>query len=107
MSGQISPRLGNNFPIAKRAFGAAQGFVAFLHCTFATAVCDHNARARLACRTVHPLCKFRCDSGRDFIRQRQQGYLSVSTPVHIDAVRAWPFHQRLLQDVIGMMAPLL
>ena len=41
------------------------------------------------------------------IRQRQQGYLSVSTPVHIDAVRAWPFHQRLLQDAIGMMAPLL
>ena len=41
------------------------------------------------------------------IRQRQQGYLSVSTPVHIDAMRAWPFHQRLLQDAIGMMAPLL
>ncbi len=73
MSGQISPRFGNNFPIAKRPLGAAEGFVAFLHCTFTTAVCDHNARARLACRTIHSLCKFRRDSGRDFIRQRQQG----------------------------------
>lgn len=41
------------------------------------------------------------------IRQRQQAYLSVSNPVHIDTVRAWPFHRRLLQDAVGMMAPLL
>lgn len=41
------------------------------------------------------------------IRQRQQAYLSVSNPVHIDTVRAWPFHRRLLQDAVGMIAPLL
>lgn len=41
------------------------------------------------------------------IRLRQQAYLSVSAPVCIGTVRGWPFHQRLLQDAIGMMAPVL
>jgi cardiolipin synthase len=41
------------------------------------------------------------------IRQRQLAYLAVSHPVDIDSVRAWPFHQRLVQNAVGMMAPLL
>ncbi len=41
------------------------------------------------------------------VRQRQLGYLSVSHPVALAEVRAWPFHQRLVQNAIGMMAPLL
>ncbi|MBS0431276.1 MAG: cardiolipin synthase [Proteobacteria bacterium] len=41
------------------------------------------------------------------IRQRQQAYLSVSHPVAIDAVRAWPLRKRLVQNAIGMMSPLL
>lgn len=41
------------------------------------------------------------------IRQRQQAYLSVSHPVAIGAVRVWPFRKRLVQNVIGMMSPLL
>ena len=41
------------------------------------------------------------------IRARQLGYLSVCRPVGIDAVQAWPYHQRLLQNGIGMLSPLL
>ena len=41
------------------------------------------------------------------IRTRQLGYMSVSQPVDLDTVRAWPYRQRLLQNAIGMMAPLL
>ena len=41
------------------------------------------------------------------IRERQLGYLSVSRPVSIETVQAWPYHQRLLQNAIGMMAPVL
>ena len=41
------------------------------------------------------------------VRARQQAYLSVSPAVRPEVVRAWPFHQRLLQDVVGMMAPVL
>lgn len=41
------------------------------------------------------------------IRQRQRGYLAVARPVSAEAVRAWPFHARLVQNAIGMMAPLL
>lgn len=41
------------------------------------------------------------------IRERQRGYLSVSREVTMQEVQAWPFHQRLMQDAIGMMAPLL
>lgn len=38
---------------------------------------------------------------------RQQGYLSVSRAVALDEVRGWPFPKRLMQNVVGMMAPLL
>ncbi|MVT64955.1 cardiolipin synthase [Bradyrhizobium pachyrhizi] len=38
---------------------------------------------------------------------RQHGYLSVSRPVSIDTVKAWPFHARLVQNAVGMMAPVL
>ncbi len=41
------------------------------------------------------------------IRQRQLGYVSVSRPVAAETVQAWPYHQRLLQNTVGMMAPLL
>ena len=41
------------------------------------------------------------------IRERQRGYLSVSHPVTVDAVQAWPFHKRLVQNAIGMMSPIL
>jgi cardiolipin synthase len=41
------------------------------------------------------------------IRQRQLTYLAASHPVAIAGVRAWPFRTRLLQDTVGMMAPLL
>jgi len=41
------------------------------------------------------------------IRSRQQAYLSVSHPVALDTVRAWPFHTRLVQNAVGMMAPVL
>ena len=38
---------------------------------------------------------------------RQLGYLSVSRPVSMDEVRAWPFHERLVQNTVGMMSPVL
>jgi len=41
------------------------------------------------------------------IRQRQLTYLAASHPVDIDTVRAWPFHRRLVQNAVGMMAPVL
>jgi cardiolipin synthase len=41
------------------------------------------------------------------IRQRQLGYLSQSTAVEAETVRARPFHTRLIGDVIGMASPLL
>jgi cardiolipin synthase len=41
------------------------------------------------------------------IRRRQQGYLSVSRPVAMDEVRAWPFRERLVQNAVGMMSPVL
>lgn len=41
------------------------------------------------------------------IRRRQLGYLTVSQRVAIEAVRAWPFRKRLVQNAVGMMAPLL
>lgn len=41
------------------------------------------------------------------IRARQQGYLSVSRPVALDAVEAWPFHKRLVQNAVNMMGPVL
>ena len=41
------------------------------------------------------------------IRQRQLTYLAASRPVSIEAVRAWPFHERLIQNTVAMLAPLL
>lgn len=41
------------------------------------------------------------------VRARQQKYLSVSRPVTLDTVAAWPFHTRLVQNAVNMMAPLL
>ncbi|ARU04448.1 cardiolipin synthase [Comamonas serinivorans] len=41
------------------------------------------------------------------VRERLLGYLAVSRPVSLDAVRAWPFHVRLVQNVVGMMSPVL
>ena len=41
------------------------------------------------------------------IRRRQLGYLSVSQRVSLDTVESWPFHTRLLQNTVGMMAPVL
>ncbi len=41
------------------------------------------------------------------IRQRQMGYLSVSPAVSVETVKAWPLHVRLLQNAVGMMAPVL
>ena len=41
------------------------------------------------------------------IRQRQLGYLSQSTAVEAETVKAWPFRTRLIGDAIGMASPLL
>jgi len=41
------------------------------------------------------------------VRARQLGYMSVSHAVDIETVKAWPYHQRLLQNAIGMMSPVL
>jgi cardiolipin synthase len=41
------------------------------------------------------------------IRRRQQGYLAVSRPVTMRAVRARPLGTRLVQNTIGMMSPVL
>jgi cardiolipin synthase len=41
------------------------------------------------------------------IRQRQLGYLAQSTAVEAETVKARPFRARLIDDVIGMAAPLL
>jgi cardiolipin synthase A/B len=41
------------------------------------------------------------------IRQRQLGYLSQSTAVEAETVKARRFRARLIDDVIGMAAPLL
>jgi cardiolipin synthase len=41
------------------------------------------------------------------IRQRQLGYLSQSTAVKAETVRARPFRTRLIGDAIGMASPLL
>jgi cardiolipin synthase len=41
------------------------------------------------------------------IRQRQLGYLSQSTAVKAETVKARPFRTRLIGDVIGMASPLL
>lgn len=41
------------------------------------------------------------------IRDRQLGYLSQSTAVKAETVEAWPFHARLVDNVIGMASPVL
>ncbi|QNP50571.1 cardiolipin synthase [Diaphorobacter aerolatus] len=41
------------------------------------------------------------------IRQRQADYLAVCQPVALDAAKAWPFHRRLGQNIVGMMSPVL
>ncbi len=41
------------------------------------------------------------------IHARQSGYLAASRPVTLDEVRAWPLHQRLVQNTVAMMAPVL
>ena len=41
------------------------------------------------------------------IRRRQAGYLAASRQVTLEAVRARPLRVRLVQNAIGMMAPLL
>jgi hypothetical protein len=39
------------------------------------------------------------------IRDRQLGYLSQSTIVEAETVKDWPFHVRLVDNVIGMASP--
>ena len=41
------------------------------------------------------------------IHARQSGYLAASRPVPLDEVHAWPFRQRLVQNTVAMMAPVL
>jgi cardiolipin synthase len=41
------------------------------------------------------------------IRDRQLGYLSQSTTVEAKSVENWPFHARLVDNVIGMASPVL
>ncbi|MDO5610081.1 MAG: cardiolipin synthase [Pseudomonadota bacterium] len=41
------------------------------------------------------------------LRARQLGYLSVCRAVDADEVRAWPFHQRLIQNAVAMASPVL
>jgi cardiolipin synthase len=41
------------------------------------------------------------------IRDRQLGYVSQSTIVKAETVEDWPFHARLVDNVVGMASPLL
>lgn len=41
------------------------------------------------------------------IRERQAEYLRNARPVSLASVQTWPFHRRLVQNVVGMMAPVL
>ncbi|WP_448955815.1 cardiolipin synthase [Labrys neptuniae] len=41
------------------------------------------------------------------IRTRQLGYLGVSRPVALQSVQARPFRERLVQNTVGMLAPVL
>ncbi len=41
------------------------------------------------------------------IRARQLGYLTQSTPVEAETVKAWPIRARLIDNVIGMASPVL
>ena len=41
------------------------------------------------------------------IRDRQLGYLSQSNAVKAETVENWPFHVRLVNNVIGMASPVL
>jgi cardiolipin synthase len=41
------------------------------------------------------------------IRDRQLGYVSQSTAVEEKTVDNWPFHVRLVNNVIGMASPVL
>jgi cardiolipin synthase len=41
------------------------------------------------------------------IRGRQLGYLAQSTTIEAEAVKAWPFRARLIDNVIGMASPVL
>ncbi len=41
------------------------------------------------------------------VRERQLGYLSVSRPVTLEVVKAWPLHTRLVQNAVAMTAPVL
>lgn len=41
------------------------------------------------------------------VRARQQSYLGVSRPIALATVKAWPFHKRLVQNAVGMTAPVL
>ena len=41
------------------------------------------------------------------IRGRQLGYLTQSTAVNAETVKAWPFRARLTDNVIGMASPVL
>ena len=41
------------------------------------------------------------------IVRRQEGYLSVSEPVRLSQVMAWPLPIRLLQNAVAMMSPVL
>jgi len=43
----------------------------------------------------------------EVIRQRQLTYLAVSHPVSLEAVRAWPYRQQLVQNAVAMLAPIL
>ncbi len=41
------------------------------------------------------------------IRRRQESWLSVSTPLSLETVRAWSFGKQLVQDAVAIAAPLL
>lgn len=41
------------------------------------------------------------------LRERQMGYLSVSHPLAAEEVQQWSLWRRLVQNGVGMMAPVL
>lgn len=41
------------------------------------------------------------------MRERQQIYIDASRQVHLEEVRDWPFSHRLVQNAVGMLAPIL
>jgi cardiolipin synthase len=41
------------------------------------------------------------------VQQRQEEYLSLSRPVTLDEIKAWPIARRFWNNLLGMLGPVL